>query len=214
MKIKLYIPETLKDISLRQYQKWLKLTDGKEMDLFLQQKMVEIFCGVPIQNVITMKVLDVYDINLKINEIFESKPKLVERFIFNQVEYGFIPKLDDISFGEFVDLDSYLNDWQMMHKAMAILYRPVTVERKGYYNIEVYDSADAYDLRDISMEIVLGAMVFFWNLRNELTKSILNYLSKQEDVKLPQHLTAFLKNGDGISRSMDWQRVMLGDLTK
>ena len=109
MKIKLYIPETLKDISLRQYQKWLKLTDGKEMDLFLQQKMVEIFCGVPIQNVITMKVLDVYDINLKINEIFESKPKLVERFIFNQVEYGFIPKLDGISFGEFVDLDSYLN---------------------------------------------------------------------------------------------------------
>ena len=43
MKIEFYMPESLKDISLRQYQKWLKLTDGKEIDLFLQQKMVEIF---------------------------------------------------------------------------------------------------------------------------------------------------------------------------
>ena len=131
MKIQFYMPESLKDISLRQYQKWLKLTDGKEIDLFLQQKMVEIFCGVPIQHVINMKALDVYNINIKINAIFEKEAKLVERFIFNNVEYGFIPKLDDITFGEYVDLDNYLNDWNNIHKALAILYRPVTIKRKG-----------------------------------------------------------------------------------
>ena len=214
MKIQFYMPESLKDISLRQYQKWLKLTDGKEIDLFLQQKMVEIFCGVPIQHVINMKALDVYNINIKINAIFEKEAKLVERFIFNNVEYGFIPKLDDITFGEYVDLDNYLNDWNNIHKALAILYRPVTIKRKGYYNIEVYESSENYDLRDVSMEIVLGALIFFCNLKKELLKSMMNYLLQQKEVNLTTNLQDFLKNGDGINQFMDWHKVMSGGLMK
>ena len=214
MKIQFYMPESLKDISLRQYQQWLKLTDGKEIDLFLQQKMVEIFCGVPIQHVINMKALDVYNINVKINAIFEKEAKLVERFIFNNVEYGFIPKLDDITFGEYVDLDTYLNDWNNIHKALAILYRPVTIKRKGYYNIEVYESSENYDLRDVSMEIVLGALIFFCNLKKELLKSMMNYLLQQKEVNLTTNLQDFLKNGDGINQFMDWHKVMSGGLMK
>ena len=214
MKIQFYMPESLKDISLRQYQQWLKLTDGKEIDLFLQQKMVEIFCGVPIQHVINMKALDVYNINIKINAIFEKEAKLVERFIFNNVEYGFIPKLDDITFGEYVDLDNYLNDWNNIHKALAILYRPVTIKRKGYYNIEVYESSENYDLRDVSMEIVLGALIFFCNLKKELLKSMMNYLLQQKEVNLTTNLQDFLKNGDGINQFMDWHKVMSGGLMK
>ena len=214
MKIEFYMPESLKDISLRQYQKWLKLTDGKEIDLFLQQKMVEIFCGVPIQHVINMKALDVYNINVKINAIFEKEPKLVERFIFNNVEYGFIPKLDDITFGEYVDLDNYLNDWNNIHKALAILYRPVTIKRKGYYNIEVYESSENYDLRDVSMEIVLGSLIFFCNLKKELLKSMMNYLLQQKEVNLTTNLQDFLKNGDGINQFMDLHKVMSGGLMK
>ena len=38
------------------------------------------------------------------------------------VEYGFIPNLDDMSFGEYVDLDTYIGDWQNIHRAMAVLY--------------------------------------------------------------------------------------------
>ena len=52
----------------------------------------------------------------------------------DEVEFGFIPKLDNISLGEFVDLDSYMSDWDNMHKAMAVLYRPVTFRKKYVFN--------------------------------------------------------------------------------
>ena len=41
MKLTINIPETLNEVTLKQYQKWLKIADGKELDSFLQQKMVE-----------------------------------------------------------------------------------------------------------------------------------------------------------------------------
>jgi hypothetical protein len=55
------------------------------------------------------------------------------------VEYGFIPNLDDMSFGEYVDLDTYLGDWQNIHRAMAVLYRPIREKRGERYNIVPYE---------------------------------------------------------------------------
>ena len=48
------------------------------------------------------------------------------------VEFGFVPKLDELSFGEFIDLDKYLQDWDSMHKAMAVLFRPVSMMIPDY----------------------------------------------------------------------------------
>ena len=55
MKLTINIPETLNEVTLKQYQKWLKIADGKELDSFLQQKMVEIFCNIPLKQCITNK---------------------------------------------------------------------------------------------------------------------------------------------------------------
>ena len=50
------------------------------------------------------------------------------------VKFGFMPKLDDISLGEFIDLDKYISDWQQMHKALSVLYRPVVFEKRHILN--------------------------------------------------------------------------------
>ena len=45
-----------------------------------------------------------------------------------------------MTFGEYTDLDSYIGDWDNMHKVMAVLYRPIT--KKGLnntYEIEKYN---------------------------------------------------------------------------
>ena len=34
MKLTINIPETLNEVTLKQYQKWLKIADGKELDSF------------------------------------------------------------------------------------------------------------------------------------------------------------------------------------
>ena len=207
MKIKLNIPEKLSEMTLGQYQDWLKVSEGKELDTFLQQKIIEIFCGLTLKQVMLIKASEIDRLVADISNIFKEEPKFIDRFDYGGKEFGFIPKLDDISFGEYVDLDTYLQDWQLMHKAMAVLFRPITLKRKDKYLIEDYESAEKYDLKCMPLDVVFGSLVFFYHLRNELEKHILNFLANQTEIKVSQELRAFLKNGVGTVPFMDLQKV-------
>ena len=206
MKLTLNIPESLSEVTLDQYQQWLKVAEGKELDNFLQQKMIEIFCGVTLKQVMLIKAKDIESIVVQISKLFNQKEnKFIDRFNYQDQEFGFVPKLDDMTFGEYVDLDNYLADWQLIHKAMGVLFRPITFKKKKQYLIEDYETADKYNMKQMTLDVVFGAMVFFWNLRNELQKHILNYLANQTEVPISQELRDSLKNGVGINLSMDWQ---------
>ncbi len=203
MKLTINIPETLNEVTLKQYQKWLKIAEGKELDSFLQQKMVEIFCNIPLKQVLQIKATDINNICEELSKLFNNEPKFIDRFTLNDKEFGFIPKLDDISFGEYVDLDTYLADWELMHKAIGVLYRPITYKKKKQYLIEDYESSDKYDMSKTTLDIVFGAIVFFYSLKNELQKVILNYLATQQEIGLPQHLRDSLLSGAGINPYTD-----------
>ena len=209
MKITINIPESLKDITLKQYQKWLKIAEDKKLDKFLQQKMIEIFCNIELKKVLQMKATDVSEICTSINKLFTNDCKLITKFDHNDKEFGFVPKLDDMSFGEYIDLDTYMADWQNMHKAMSVLFRPIKYKKKEQYLIEDYESANKYDLQNMSLDIVFGALVFFCNLRTELQKHILNYLANQTEIKVPQGLRDSLRNGAGINPFMELQTETL-----
>ena len=203
MKLTINIPETLNEVTLKQYQKWLKIAEGKDLDSFLQQKMVEIFCNIPLKQVLQIKATDINNICEELSKLFNNEPKFIDRFTLNDKEFGFIPKLDDISFGEYVDLDTYLADWELMHKAIGVLYRPITYKKKKQYLIEDYESSDKYDMSQTTLDIVFGAIVFFYSLKNELQKVILNYLATQQEIGLPQHLRDSLLSGAGINPYTD-----------
>ena len=208
MKLTLNIPETLSEVTLDQYQRWLKVADGKELDNFLQQKMIEIFCGITLKQVLMIKAKDIEAIVADISKLFETKDsKFIDRFSYNNQEFGFIPKLDDMTFGEYVDLDNYLADWQLMHKAMGVLFRPITFKKKNQYLIEEYKTADKYNMKQMTLDVVFGSLVFFYHLRNELQKHILNYLANQTEVPISQELRTSLRNGAGISLSMDLHKA-------
>ena len=207
MKIKLNIPEKLSEMTLGQYQDWLKVSEGKELDTFLQQKIIEIFCGITLKEVMQIKASDIDRLVTGISNIFVEEPKFIDRFDYGGKEFGFIPKLDDISFGEYVDLDTYLQDWQLMHKAMAVLFRPITLKRKDKYLIEDYESAEKYDLKCMPLNVVFGSLVFFYHLRSELLRHILNYLANQTGIKVSPKLRGFLKNGVGTAPFMDLQKA-------
>lgn len=215
MKLTLNIPESLSEVTLDQYQQWLKVAEDKEMNNFLQQKMIEIFCGVTLKQVMLIKAKDIESIVTDISKLFNQKEnKFIDRFKYQDQDFGFIPKLDDMTFGEYVDLDTYLADWQLMHKAMSVLYRPITFKKKNQYLIEDYETADKYNMKQMTLDIVFGSMVFFWNLRNELQTHILSYLANQTEVPISQELQDSLKNGAGINLSMDWQMETSSTLMK
>ena len=205
MKLKLNIPETLKEITLNQYQQWLKVAEGKEMTDFIKQKMIEIFCGITLNQVLQIKATDVDEIVNDLSKLFKQDTKLINKFTLEGVEYGFEPKIDEISFGAYVDLDTYMADWQQMHKAMSVLFRPVTFTKKKKYLIEEYKSANKYDLKEMTLDVVFGSLVFFWRLRNELQKHILSFLANQSEITLPPEMKASLLNGIGTTQSLPFQ---------
>lgn len=213
MKLTLNIPTTLKEITLEQYQQWLKVAEGKEMSLFLQQKMIEIFCNTPLKSVLDIRANDVDEITNSIGSLFDNKTTFVDRFELNNKEFGFIYDLDKISLGEFVDLDK-LTEWDLMHKAMAVLYRPITFKKGNKYLIEDYESSSKYDMKNMRLDIVFGALVFFWNLNKESTTLILKFLASHPAAEYQQELKALQKNMDGFNQFMDSAWEMSGGLTK
>lgn len=216
MKVEINVPDSLKEITLDQYQRFEKLnTEENKESTFLLQKMVEIFCNLNLKDVANIKYKSVQEIIVHLNKIFDQKHSLVPTFTLGNVEYGFIPVLDDMSLGEFIDLDENLSKWDNMHKAMSVLYRPVKFKKDKKYNIEEYKGMND-KLKYMPLDIVFGSMVFFYHLSNELTQTILNYLQKE----LPKNLTTQQKevlhqNGvDGINRSMVLLKEMLPSLTR
>lgn len=216
MKIELTIPTTLNDIKLAQYQKFLSIAKDNEESEFLQQKMVQLFCGIDLKDVAQIRYKDVAEITANINNLFTKENQFIQRFKMGGVEFGFIPNLDEMSTGEYMDLDTYITDWDTMHNAMAVLYRPITNKLGNKYHIEEYKGSVTYAdvMRHAPLDVVLGAMVFFYTLGNDLLKSTINYLEGNQELQniLTKHN---LENaGDGIQVSMLLLKETLEDLMK
>jgi len=216
MKVDIYIPEKLSDITLEQYQKFAKLnTEENQNSNFLLHKMVEIFCRLDLKDIARIKYQYVNSIVSDLNNIFNAKTELIQTFKLKGVEYGFIPKLDDITLGEYIDLDNNISDWETMHKAMAVLYRPITLQKGDRYQIEEYTAKeDNEKFKDMPLDVVMGSLVFFWSLSSELLQTTLKYLAKEMEGNLTiQQRQALEESGVGISQSMGWLRAMLPSLT-
>ena len=214
MKLVIDVPDSLREISLHQYQKFTKLNVPENQgSTFLLQKQIEIFCNVNLRDLATIKYRDIETITNHLNDIFDnSNTDLVERFKLGGVEYGFIPKLEDITLGEYIDLDNYLGDWDKMHKAMSVLYRPITTKVKDKYQIEEYDGTKyEEEMMYMPLDIAINAMVFFYQLNRDLLDLTQNYL------KIPQNLTPQQKeildrNGVGTNQSLHLLQEILKDL--
>jgi len=216
MKVDIYIPEKLSDITLEQYQKFAKLnTEENQNSNFLLHKMVEIFCRLDLKDIARIKYQYVNSIVSDLNNIFNAKTELIQTFKLKGVDYGFIPKLDDITLGEYIDLDNNISDWETMHKAMAVLYRPITLQKGDRYQIEEYTAKeDTEKFKDMPLDVVMGSLVFFWTLSSELLQITLKYLAKEMEGNLTtQQRQALEESGVGISQSMGWLRAMLPSLT-
>ena len=212
----IYVPDTLADVKLRQYQKFAKLnTEQNQNTNFLLHKMVEIFCDLDLKDIARIKYTYVTEIVNDLNNIFNVKTDLITTFVMDGVEYGFVPKLDDITLGEYIDLDNNIADWDTMHKAMAVLYRPLKYKKDHRYQIEEYTGTEnAEKFKEMPLDVVMGSLVFFWGLGAELLQTTLKYLAKEMGEKLTTQQRAILEeSGVGINQSMDWLRGMLPNLT-
>ncbi len=205
---KLTVPTKLSEITLGQYQRFSKImTDDIDPD-FLHKKMIEIFCDIPLGHVDKFKYSSIKEVTGKLNKLFDNKPKLVNKFEMAGIKFGFHPKLSDLTFGEFLDVDSYANDWSTMDKALGVLYRPIKDEFRGSYLIEDYDADKETFMSLMPLNVAMGAVFFLLNLKEELTNLILSYSQeklKQEYFQIAKHSR---KSGDSIRRSIALVQAM------
>ena len=225
------VPQRLSAIKLNQYQQYLKILKGIEKDSesisnesseFLNLKSLEIFCGLQLKDSYKLP-LSVFDSVLgQLAECFKEQTPRVDRFTMTDaagktIEFGLIPNISEMSFGEYYDLDSYVQDWETMHKAMAVLYRPVVLDTKGKYLIEEYEGSSKWSdvMAEMPVNVALGAYVFFYRLGSKLSKHTMNYLLEEAlDKGDSTSQPTSERSGDGISQFMLWQEELLQGLTR
>lgn len=191
------IPTSLQEITLRQYAEF-ENSDKTNQDI------VSIFCGLETTSI--LNDVDVRDISMMCQKVLQMNPKFIRKFKYNGVNYGFIPKLDEInlSTSEFIDLEMYMAKPETFHKAMSILYRPITKTKKNwfkmeesFYDIENYKGASDVFI-DAPVEYYFGACAFFFDLLNDLNHFMLDYskkILKKKGLAVSNNLT---ENGDGM----------------
>jgi len=202
MKIEINVPTSLSEVTLGQYQKFLNIAEDNPEGNFLNAKMIEIFCGIPLSDSYKLKMSSVVAIIDILNELLSQTPKRVEQFTMNGVEYGFIPDLDEMSLGEYVDLDGSASDWNNMHIAMNVLYRRIKIRKSGKYNIVDYNVENPEKMKDMPLDAAIGSLFFFYNLGMELSKHTILYSNNLEEMEVYQEQLISETNGVGISQFM------------
>ena len=212
MKIEINVPTSLNEVTLGQYQKYLKIAENNSDGNFLDAKMIEIFCGIPLSDSYKLKMSSASAIVDILSELINQTPKHTERFQINGIEYGFIPDLDEMSLGEYIDLDNNVSSWEQMHLAMNVLYRPIKTSKLGKYNIEEYDVKNPEAMKDMPLGAAIGSVFFFYNLGIELSKHIVLYSNNQQEIQDIQGQQISEKNGVGINQFMLSLTGVLNDL--
>tara|TARA_R110001592_G_scaffold336952_1_gene622723 strand:+ start:946 stop:1605 length:660 start_codon:yes stop_codon:yes gene_type:complete len=200
MKLSITIPTELKDITLGQYQKFIKIQKANDDPTFIAQKMIEIFCNIDLKDTFNIKVSDVNDIVGVLNGIFDKKPELITTFKIKKQRYGFIPKLEDITLGEYVDIDSYLQDWENMHLAMTVLYRPVKIMYGGKYDIVDYTGEENADMKTMPLDVAFSSLLFFYHLGIDLSSNMMDYLVDRQWNNLTDAGTNSALDGVGMDQ--------------
>jgi hypothetical protein len=220
MKTEIYVPTKLSEIPLQNYQKFMKVINNSNDQEFIAEKTIEIFCGLNLKEVIKIKWNDVKDLALHFHKLFQEKPKFQSTFKIQNMEFGFIPNMDEITFGEYIDLESNITSVDNFHKAMAVMYRPIKTRVKDKYEIMQYTGTDEFSelMKFAPLDVVMAASVFFWNLGNDLVNNSLSYLeteiAKNSKLMTSANERSLESSGVGIIQSMQLLREMLPNLMK
>jgi len=221
MKLEIEVPTTLEEITLGQYQKFLITKEGSNDEEFVAQKMIELFCNIQLKEIAKMKLTSINELIEHFTKIFDVTPKFKPTFFIGTQEFGFITSLEDITFGEYVDLEKNLQDWDTYHKALAVMYRPITLKYKNQYKIAPYEPNEEMQnlMKFAPVTIAIGSSVFFWNLGADLLNATSSYLEQQMmknptiAANIQKHINS-QKLGGGINQFMQSHKATLQDLTQ
>lgn len=210
----------LGDIKLHQWMELKEYLDSNPDESKIPFQMVNILLGVSPLEARKMPIEQLEGVISELNEIIQQKPNFAPNFVLDGIEYGFIPNLDEISSGEFVDLQKYETEFKNkpinLYKMMSVLYRPITQKASfNHYEIKAYDGKLNEAFKDMPVDVALGGHVFFCDLGNDLLTYIQKSLELKKSVKLTKMQSKLhgglkrifmgsMKNGGGLDGLSDY----------
>ena len=182
------LPESIADITLEQSVQLDKLNAKRDTldDMSFIKRFLVIFTGMKYRDIGSINVDDFNMMFAQVTKALETESPFQDRFTLDGIEYGFVPNLDEITIGEYIDLSNYGNSLDTMNKVMAVLFRPViSTDSFGNYEIASYDGTKnrANIMKQAPMNIVSGMLVFFCSLSRELRNHILKSTEEVEEQK-------------------------------
>lgn len=163
------LPEVM---NIDNYCKVFKIKDLLSDDYFAA-KLISIITGAPLEKLFEGDYDQLNYLAAYILSLFPKEtPKFQDRFTIDGIEYGFFPNWREMTYAEFVDMDTISTRpveemLKMLHVLAAVMYRPiVSVDEDKQYHIEKYDvqkmtkRAELFKNK-LDVRYVLGAQSFF-----------------------------------------------------
>jgi hypothetical protein len=155
-----------------------KITVGQYVGFAMNEgdlvNQVQSITKLPRSKVLLLTPSQMNDIKNSFDEALLAIPsKHVPKFMTRFTKYRFVPDINSMTFGEWLDLDANCNEFpKHLNKLLAILFRPCKNEFINRYEVEDYDSTihlkNAEYFNEMPLMIANGAMVFFSNIEKEL----------------------------------------------
>jgi len=190
------IVDSWNDVTL---EKWQQLVLGKRKSKTEEAKeTIKALSDLPVKLIEEMALSDVATIFERLSKL-QIEGKLKKVFEIDKVEYGFLPNLDEITLGEWADIEHNIKDGleKNIHKIMAVLFRPITSREGKLYSIKAYKDgkqrAEKFK-KKMSATQVKQSLVFFWHFGKELLMILPSYL--MEVMKKIQTEIKLTKSGD------------------
>jgi hypothetical protein len=164
-------------ISIENYSKIYKVKDLFSDDYFAA-KIINIITDAPLEELLEADYEEVsYLAAYIMSQIPLEKPKFIDRFEIDGVSYGFFPNWRELTFAEFVDMDTISTKkpdelLNMLHILAAVMYRPIVEEKSEHdyriekYNVETMKDRSELFKKKLDIKYVLGAQFFFINYAN------------------------------------------------
>lgn len=217
-------------ITIDHYTKIYKIKDLFSDDYFAA-KLINIVTDAPLEDLLQS---DYQEINYLASYILSmvpiDKPEFKDSFELDGVKYGFFPNWRDISFAEFVDMDTISTKkhdelLNMLHILAAVMYRPIIEERSEHdFDIEKYDiktmvKRSELFKKKLDVKYILGAQFFFINFAKRystyIQTSLIPKFSIWMQIKSAWRLrkilwkVVFKKNLDGLPSSTELLQTIL-----
>jgi len=198
-------------------EKWLKLIDFQAGSKTKEAKeTIAALSDIPKQLIKELSIKDVAVIMSRIAELQQQQDSSLKKTVkINGIKYGFHPDLDSITLGEYADIETLIKNGieTNMPEMMAILFRPIILEKNGVYSIDAYDGdirMRTEEMKQMSAEQVQAALFFFYNSGKKLSMILQSYsmdLLKEMNQQLPQN--PLPKSGTGSEFSIGSQMEKL-----